>query len=222
HAQRGRPRTGRGRADSVDAGPAQSGHGRAAEGRGPWWRNARQPEKGSTTSRGCGRRALCGGALRRCDHDPRGVMNPPDTDDGTRIEGPGGSPLAAVAAVLRAGQVEASVLAVGWDDPALGIQAWTEPGDADAAATRLQAMLQGGPVPAHGPDTLAQAWQDQSGARLALLVRVATPSIEAGAAWAGAAREQLAAALQDRKSTRLNSSHVKISYAVFCLKKKRQ
>src|SRR5690606_40898505 len=26
----------------------------------------------------------------------------------------------------------------------------------------------------------------------------------------------------DRKSTRLNSSHVKISYAVFCLKKKRQ
>src|SRR5690606_9158468 len=26
-------------------------------------------------------------------------------------------------------------------------------------------------------------------------------------------------ALQDRKSTRLNSSHVKISYAVFCLKK---
>src|SRR5690606_41627032 len=29
-------------------------------------------------------------------------------------------------------------------------------------------------------------------------------------------------AAQDRKSTRLNSSHVKISYAVFCLKKKRK
>src|SRR5690606_40479604 len=28
--------------------------------------------------------------------------------------------------------------------------------------------------------------------------------------------------IQDRKSTRLNSSHVKISYAVFCLKKKRE
>src|SRR5690606_41194634 len=28
--------------------------------------------------------------------------------------------------------------------------------------------------------------------------------------------------LTDRKSTRLNSSHVKISYAVFCLKKKKQ
>src|SRR5690606_39939170 len=29
------------------------------------------------------------------------------------------------------------------------------------------------------------------------------------------------AVLVDRKSTRLNSSHVKISYAVFCLKKKK-
>src|SRR5436309_9777487 len=28
--------------------------------------------------------------------------------------------------------------------------------------------------------------------------------------------------LLDRKSTRLNSSHVKISYAVFCLKKKKE
>src|SRR3989442_9118011 len=30
------------------------------------------------------------------------------------------------------------------------------------------------------------------------------------------------AARQDRKSTRLNSSHVRISYAVFCLKKKKK
>src|SRR5215475_14864112 len=30
------------------------------------------------------------------------------------------------------------------------------------------------------------------------------------------------AAVRDRKSTRLNSSHVKISYAVFCLKKKKK
>src|SRR5690606_41983477 len=34
-------------------------------------------------------------------------------------------------------------------------------------------------------------------------------------------REIEPAATGDRKSTRLNSSHVKISYAVFCLKKKR-
>src|SRR5438874_8146102 len=30
------------------------------------------------------------------------------------------------------------------------------------------------------------------------------------------------AAFRDRKSTRLNSSHVEISYAVFCLKKKKK
>src|SRR5690606_41200109 len=34
--------------------------------------------------------------------------------------------------------------------------------------------------------------------------------------------ESLDAAGIDRKSTRLNSSHVKISYAVFCLKKKKR
>src|SRR5690349_23031655 len=32
---------------------------------------------------------------------------------------------------------------------------------------------------------------------------------------------QLSRLKQDRKSTRLNSSHVEISYAVFCLKKKK-
>src|SRR5207253_11383134 len=32
----------------------------------------------------------------------------------------------------------------------------------------------------------------------------------------------LAGAVRDRKSTRLNSSHVAISYAVFCLKKKKK
>src|SRR2546430_6136845 len=39
----------------------------------------------------------------------------------------------------------------------------------------------------------------------------------------GTARERSAAGRrQDRKSTRLNSSHSQISYAVFCLKKKKQ
>src|SRR5690606_40804834 len=40
-----------------------------------------------------------------------------------------------------------------------------------------------------------------------------------GATRGGIARHQSAL---DRKSTRLNSSHVKISYAVFCLKKKKK
>src|SRR3712207_8649277 len=34
--------------------------------------------------------------------------------------------------------------------------------------------------------------------------------------------DMLPAAEQDRKSTRLNSSHANISYAVFCLKKKKK
>src|SRR2546430_6294753 len=37
----------------------------------------------------------------------------------------------------------------------------------------------------------------------------------------GTGKELVANALQDRKSTRLNSSHSQISYAVFCLKKKK-
>src|SRR5438876_8516480 len=38
----------------------------------------------------------------------------------------------------------------------------------------------------------------------------------------GLAREHLRRPERDRKSTRLNSSHPSISYAVFCLKKKKQ
>src|SRR5690242_21123000 len=34
--------------------------------------------------------------------------------------------------------------------------------------------------------------------------------------------DRMRGALQDRKSTRLNSSHMSISYAVFCLKKKKK
>src|SRR3712207_8857469 len=36
-----------------------------------------------------------------------------------------------------------------------------------------------------------------------------------------AAQHRVLAAVEDRKSTRLNSSHANISYAVFCLKKKK-
>src|SRR5436309_9596966 len=47
--------------------------------------------------------------------------------------------------------------------------------------------------------------------------RPAAPSVR------GCPRINWAAPLRaDRKSTRLNSSHVKISYAVFCLKKKKK
>src|SRR2546430_13544405 len=39
-------------------------------------------------------------------------------------------------------------------------------------------------------------------------------------AWCTARQTNLASQQPDRKSTRLNSSHSQISYAVFCLKKK--
>src|SRR5207248_8945366 len=39
---------------------------------------------------------------------------------------------------------------------------------------------------------------------------------------AGASRAEALARREDRKSTRLNSSHRTISYAVFCLKKKKK
>src|SRR5690606_39560842 len=44
--------------------------------------------------------------------------------------------------------------------------------------------------------------------------------VHGGASGIGTTAVQLATAI-DRKSTRLNSSHVKISYAVFCAKKKK-
>src|SRR2546426_7784249 len=49
------------------------------------------------------------------------------------------------------------------------------------------------------------------------------PRLERGrAARAGAARPPFLRRDRDRKSTRLNSSHLVISYAVFCLKKKKK
>src|SRR2546429_7067476 len=48
--------------------------------------------------------------------------------------------------------------------------------------------------------------------------QIGTPERSAGAAFS---QKPQAGKLKDRKSTRLNSSHGYISYAVFCLKKKR-
>src|SRR5256885_15775107 len=48
--------------------------------------------------------------------------------------------------------------------------------------------------------------------------------LSSGRVWQshGKSRWKAGFALRDRKSTRLNSSHLVISYAVFCLKKKKQ
>src|SRR3712207_8613603 len=57
------------------------------------------------------------------------------------------------------------------------------------------------------------------GAHLARGAVPAVPGVEQRVV-AAALAEHLRQRLQDRKSTRLNSSHANISYAVFCLKKK--
>src|SRR5215217_8529385 len=51
------------------------------------------------------------------------------------------------------------------------------------------------------------------GSGTATAVMLSTPIVEVAGSAANAGK--------DRKSTRLNSSHAKISYAVFCLKKKK-
>src|SRR3989442_4318748 len=56
---------------------------------------------------------------------------------------------------------------------------------------------------------------DEAGLRVVQAPRVLQPGKERRVG--GEARH----ARRDRKSTRLNSSHVRISYAVFCLKKKK-
>src|SRR3712207_6927348 len=71
---------------------------------------------------------------------------------------------------------------------------------------------------------------DPAGVAVRVGLAAAGPAVEAGPAFAsglaggGAAGGALGAGAgqwQDRKSTRLNSSHANISYAVFCLKKKK-
>src|SRR5438034_6650535 len=49
-----------------------------------------------------------------------------------------------------------------------------------------------------------------------------TPYLRGGAALRRAGADEVFSGEGDRKSTRLNSSHTVISYAVFCLKKKKR
>src|SRR5690606_22977650 len=61
--------------------------------------------------------------------------------------------------------------------------------------------------------------EDDASARAAVMRALGQPTPDRIRVIAQAFRHGLS--VEDRKSTRLNSSHVKISYAVFCLKKKK-
>src|SRR5437868_11721899 len=64
-------------------------------------------------------------------------------------------------------------------------------------------------------DQVAKASESQGRRDATKILTIATSHVE----YATANRHY--AHVEDRKSTRLNSSHVSISYAVFCLKKKK-
>src|SRR5690606_41339941 len=72
-------------------------------------------------------------------------------------------------------------------------------------------------LPIYGSIPLAGLGASQSPASM---IHARMPGSLGWAIWLGFVPSGLAYR-KDRKSTRLNSSHVKISYAVFCLKKKK-
>src|SRR5690349_22884509 len=62
----------------------------------------------------------------------------------------------------------------------------------------------------------------RDGLRSYLFVRRPDETFERRLVDTGQADDRFIEIMRDRKSTRLNSSHVEISYAVFCLKKKKK
>src|SRR3712207_8882194 len=73
---------------------------------------------------------------------------------------------------------------------------------------------------AQPPDQLLDRLPEPVGERPALGLAVVGEHDQVVAAWRELRGAGQPADLLDRKSTRLNSSHANISYAVFCLKKK--
>src|SRR3712207_9061578 len=87
----------------------------------------------------------------------------------------------------------------------------------DTATTEIYTLSLHDALPICGSTSLA--WENSEVSPVALLVAVAVKNCPTGTFWVGAKVKE---ALPDRKSTRLNSSHANISYAVFCLKKKKK
>src|SRR5690606_29813613 len=87
----------------------------------------------------------------------------------------------------------------------------------DEAPSVLFSLVPEGAITADSANLLPRSLRGLTGRLRREAVRARTLSEREAAA---SALARLAAEQVDRKSTRLNSSHVKISYAVFCLKKK--
>src|SRR5690625_6095195 len=62
---------------------------------------------------------------------------------------------------------------------------------------------------------------DQTAGVVTITMTLTAPTCGMGPVLVGDVENRVRKVPKDRKSTRLNSSHVAISYAVFCLKKKR-
>src|SRR5206468_10259500 len=102
------------------------------------------------------------------------------------------------------------------------LYSYCPPRDLHSFPTRRSSDLLG--VRAAATDTFFQsvssAWVLSLPHRLRYLLAFA-PDVTACPTAGAAPSRGLAVAWRDRKSTRLNSSHDQISYAVFCLKKKK-
>src|SRR3712207_8014730 len=92
----------------------------------------------------------------------------------------------------------------------------------DTATTEIYTLSLHDALPIFDPEQgipAGRSWERELYAQLRRTDAVIFPASEASVAsrWCFA---ELSLAGSDRKSTRLNSSHANISYAVFCLKKK--
>src|SRR5256885_13281362 len=84
----------------------------------------------------------------------------------------------------------------------------------DTATTEIYTLSLHDALPIHGPRHPGQT----QAAQHVFVVGVGRVAVHAAAQ---ARRQRMPGQVVDRKSTRLNSSHLVISYAVFCLKKKK-
>src|SRR5690606_74765 len=110
-----------------------------------------------------------------------------------------------------------------------GIQAAEQPSNVAPTEVRLLvdisgSMKQNDPHNLRSPALSLVARMLPDGSRAGVwtfgrMVNALVPLAPVDGAWRERAVSQVGQ-IRDRKSTRLNSSHVKISYAVFCLKKK--